>query len=91
MSTVEDTTCPLCNASATVQRRMLSRSRHYTCPTCGELVTKDKAEAWLPQLSLSFRLLFSAMRRGVQLTESSSSSESATLLATLTHIRFASV
>ncbi len=47
MSEVQDCACPLCKSVAKAKHHTMVRSRHYLCPSCGDLVIKEYAEKWL--------------------------------------------
>ena len=51
MSQVVEFKCPLCNCPAKVERHIAAHSAHFICPTCGEIIIKQRAEAHLQKSS----------------------------------------
>ena len=59
MNQIVDSTCPLCLSAAKCEEHVMRRLRHYVCPTCKEVIIKNKAEKWLNEASEQARLCHS--------------------------------
>ena len=63
MTQVVEYPCPLCNALAKVERHIAAHSAHFICPTCGEIIIKQRAEAHLKKSPDALRDGFAALAK----------------------------